>query len=66
MKPVSHAQLSKAIFVPGFGELKGRTLSKTFYKDIKILTDSEGLLCTINKINFLIPWGMVECMVLED
>lgn len=65
MKPVAHVQLSKALFVPGFGELKGRTLSKTFYKEITMFTENEGVLCKINKITFLIPWGMVECAVLD-
>lgn len=62
---VKHLQLEKAFFVPGFGELKGRTLNSTHYPGIKMSICFAGILCQMGDNEFIIPFAKCEPIVLE-
>lgn len=67
-RKVTHLQLNKAYFVPGFGELKGRTLNAQFYPSIQMLmNDWGGVDCTVDfggkSTEFSVPPGSYEIAV---
>jgi hypothetical protein len=69
MAKVKHIQLEKAIFIPGYGELKGRTLNDTHYPGIVFEKTTSGIEVTINRsgvlTTFMLPYAQVEALVYE-
>ena len=66
-RKIESLQLDKAFFVPGFAELKGRTLNQTSYPGIQILMVDGGFDCKIESSGrttlFFVPFNKVEIAV---
>jgi hypothetical protein len=61
---LSHVQLTKELFVPIGFSLK-KTLNQQLHPGIQLKTHQAGILCKYKKVDFLIPYNMVECAVVD-
>lgn len=58
---VSHLQLTQAIFIPGYKDLNSRTIQPSDRWDM--ISNDTGVLCRAGKVEFLIPWHMVQVAI---
>lgn len=73
MRIITHVQLTKAIFVPNLGGTSGgmefkRTVSgdRQGYPGIELKLHTNGVNALFKGTEFLIPWNMIECLVLKQ
>ena len=68
MKPrkVLHCQMQKALFVPGYGELRQRTINQQFNPGAVMELHPLGVSITFSTgLQWIAPSAIIECIVLE-
>ncbi len=58
--------LTKTLFVPGFIRVERVLEDNNATKGIEMKTHALGAACSFKGEEFLIPWGMIECVMLSS
>jgi len=63
---VSFVKLTKALFVPVLGQMSNATLSHAAYPGIQMWRTGSGIEFEHKGKRVLVPYSMIECIVLGD